>query len=256
MKVFSLFLCFMLCQLLAKSQHLSKIKVIAVNQSETDLVVNFEILDANSANKYDFTLKLLDSTTFKIITPTQIIGNINNVVGGGVRTIRIPFSSNSLDPKLIYGVMFLNITQHTIIVNNNAILKSVFVPGLGNKNLYKNGGVLAAGIAIASYGCIAYGVYNKIQATNSYNSYKDAYLQNDIDKHFNDAESSQTQFMVFTGIGIGIWALDLLHVALKVKSDKKMSAAAKNTSSFKVGYLPPVFSNPNSISQFTLSYKF
>ena len=256
MKVFSLFVCFMLSQLWVKSQHLDKIKVIAVNQSETDLVVNFEILDANPANKYGFTLKLIDSTTFKIIVPTQIIGDVNNVIGGGVRTIRIPFSANGLDSKINYGVMFLNITQHTILVNNNAILKSVLVPGLGNKNLYKNGGAIATGIAVVSYGCIAYGIYNKIQANNSYNSYKDAYLQNDIDKHYSDAESGQTQFMVFTGIGLGIWAFDVLQVALKVKSSKKNNTALNNNSSFKVGYLPPVYNFSNNNSQFSIIYKF
>lgn len=256
MKVLCLFMFFMLSQLWVKSQNLDKIKVITVDQSETDLVVKFEILDANSANKYDFTLKLIDSTTFKILLPTQITGDINNVIGGGIRTIRVPFSANGLDSKNKYSVLFLNVSQHTILVNNNAILKSIFVPGLGNKNLYKNGGVIATGIAVVSYGCIAYGIYNKIQANNSYNSYKDAYLQNDIDKHFSDAESGQTQFMVFTGIGLGIWALDVLHVALKVKSDKKTRTATNNNSSFKVGYVPPVFNNPNNISQFSITYNF
>lgn len=256
MRILSLLLFFMCSQLWVNAQHNDKVKVTDVTKTENEVVVNYEILDANTANKYGFTVKLIDSTTFKIIVLKQITGDVNEVTGGTARTIRIPFAANGLDAKANYGVLFLNVTQHTIMVSNNAILKSVMVPGLGNKYLYKNGGAIATTIAIASYGCIGYGVFSKIQAVSSFKSYEEAYLQKDLNKHFNDAKNGQTRFVIFTGVGLGIWALDILHVALKVKSDKKTSAGVSNTSNFSFGFLPPVYNQPNSTTQFNVTYKF
>ena len=254
-RVVNLLLFFMCSQLLVNAQHTDKVKITNVTKTETEVVVNYEILDAKSANKYGFTLKLIDSTTFKIIVLKQITGDVNEVTGGAVKTIRIPFEANGLDAKTNYGVMVLNVTRHTIMVNNTATLKSVIVPGLGNKYLYKNGGAIATSIAIASYGCIAYGVISKMQAEKAYKNYQDAFVQSDIEKHFNDAKNGQTRFVIFTGVGLGIWALDVLHVALKVKSNKSTSAN-QNNSRFSFGYIPPVNNQTNNSGQLSVSYKF
>lgn len=256
MKILTVAFLVICCQFMANAQYNDKVKITSVSQTATDVVVNYLILDDNAANKYGFTIKLIDSSTFKIIPIKQHYGEVKEVTGGSPQTIRIPFEANGLDAKTNYGVMVLNVTRHTIMVSNNATLKSVIVPGLGNKYLYKNGGAIATSIAIASYGCIAYGVISKMQAEKAYKNYQDAFVQSDMDKHFNDATNGQNRFVVFTGIGLGIWALDILHVALKVKSSKKTSAGISPASNFSFGYVPPVYHQSNATSQFSVTYKF
>ncbi|TAE79564.1 MAG: hypothetical protein EAY81_11130 [Bacteroidetes bacterium] len=255
MKALSLLFLVMCCQFLAIAQHNEKVKITGITKTATDLVVNYQILDDNAANKYVFTVKLVDSNTFRIIKLTQVNGDVNEVTGGSPKTLRIPMEANGLDAKTNYGVLFTNLTYHTIMVNNKAVLKSVLVPGLGNKYLYKNGGAMATSIAIASYGCIAYGVISKMQAEKSYKNYQDAFVQSDIDKHFKDANNGQSRFVVFTGIGLGIWALDIIQVALKVKSGKKTTASTSPASNVSFGYVPPV-QQLNGTSQFSITYKF
>lgn len=256
MKLLFLFV-IILFSLFAQAQNEKLITNVKVLNDGMSLIISFDLNDLNDANKYDLGVRLFDSASYKIITPSSLAGDVSGVKGGIGKRLIVSFDGNKPSKDAKYGVIFYKVEKYTIQTNNGAVLKSILVPGLGNSKLYRNGALIATGIAIVSYGCIGYGIFNKIQADDSYQKYKESFIQSDIDNNFKNAETSDANFKTFTAIGFGIWALDVLHVALKVKANKRQKVKGNGTACFnKLDYaLLPTFNNKNSFF-FNLTYKF
>lgn len=207
-----------------RAQDVLAIKNIQISKNDTQLVISYDIDDNASNTFYEVNIKLFDSSSYAVIVPSVISGDIGEYIKPGkAKKIIIPFAANKLNPNTGYGVDFNPVHKNTIS-ETNAVLRSALVPGWGDQYVFKNGKTQGILIATLSYGCIGYGIYSKIMAGKEYDQYQNSFDQSEMNTSYDNAISKNKQFIIFTSAGVGIWAFDVVRVALKSNKNKKMTS--------------------------------
>lgn len=218
----------------------SSVGDIKIYNQDTILMLEFGINSTNPNTFVDVEIKIFDSSTYKITVPKIDKSALQNIKAGEVQRFSISYTKNQLSKLSTYGAVIKIVDSYQLNENKgNAVLKSVVIPGWGDRGLYRGGNSVGTLVTVASYGCIAYGVYSSISASQNYDSYKKALLQTDIDTYYNKVKSQQSSALIFTTIGAGIWALDVLHVAIrKPKYGAKRGISSKPSSKLSYCFIP------------------
>jgi hypothetical protein len=188
------------------------------------IVVNYTII--GSLPKEHMTIELSFKTEDnKLIIPQTISGDIgNNHYGDGMKTIHWDIVRDHL---LLSGNLkaIVTITSSKILYGgpSNALL-SVVIPGLGGyfdeKN--KSRSILTT---ISTLGFLGYGIAQKHLANKYYNEYKASILTTEIENLYNKANNAQHKYYISTRVATGLWAFDIIWVALKGIKNKKVSSS-------------------------------
>lgn len=230
----------------ALAQNNEIVNGLKLTQKDSFLVVEFSLNTLPGGNHYDISLRLYDSTNFKLVTPDIDPSSLRQLKAGDTYSYKISYKQNSLSSFLNYGVKIHILHAYNLSQSNTSpVLKSLLVPGLGNYGQYRQGNTVGTIVTATSYGCIAYGVYNQIVAAQKYNQYKNSYNQAEMNELFDEVKSKQQLGQTLTFIGIGIWAADIIQVSMFRKS--------KTTSSTKLNYS---FVPSNNAISLNLKYRF
>ena len=114
-------------------------------------------------------------------------------------------------------------------------LRSILMPGLGDvkvRNGYRYGW-----IAVGTYACLVGGGYAYWRSRELYRDYRNR-VPNDINAHdalYNRAKNTETTAIALLGVGVGIWAADVVGVYVrgmrnrrKIAQEKQKLEAEKN----------------------------
>lgn len=254
-----LIFCCIFISLVIKAQNVQSITNINVQQGEDQIVITYDVNDENKRNIYEVNVRVFDSSSYQVKIPSVTSGDIGpNITVGPNKKITIPLTANALPKASRYGVSFYKVEKFTAN-EKNAVSRSLMIPGWGDRYVFNNGKRQGYFVTAISYGCIGYGIYSKIIANKEYKNYQNAFEQNDMDAYYDNAINKNKQFIVFTSVGVGLWALDVVRVSLKYKSNQKLFAekgiAGKNFRN-RIDYcvIPPL--NKYQPSMLYFSYKF
>jgi len=179
------------------------------------LTITYDLPDGGKDVFYTVNLKVVDSSSHLIANPVSLTGDVGRGISGGPhKTIQWAYTKDSVKLSQRLGIF---IDADPVIARGGPAnaLKSLIVPGLGDYYVYGKKGNPAFLITIAAYGCVGYGVYNLLQANNTYSQYEKATHQTDIDNYFNQATQQRSTGTTFVTIGAVIWGADVLNVLLK-----------------------------------------
>lgn len=215
----------------ALAQNNNPVNQLKLTQKDSFLIVEFSLIETGGNNHYDISLKLYDSTNFKIVTPLIEYSNLKQLKAGETYSYKIGYKQNNLSPLLAYGAKIDIVHAYKLSLSGTSpTLKSILVPGLGNYGQYRGGNTVGAIVSVASYGCIAYGVYTQIMAAQKYDQYKKSFDQSEMNTLFDEVTSKQKMGQTLMFVGIGIWAADIIQVSLLRKP--KATTATKINYSF------------------------
>ena len=187
-----------------------------VLDEDTVIIVSFDILKSSPIEKYEVELFFEDEDGNRLYT-SNVIGDIGKEIPGGKgKQITWDFFKDVDELYAILPVVRITKVNRYPGGPGNA-LYSVFVPGLGDRYVINHHGMAIKPYykTIAAYGLIGYGVFQKIRSDNYYNDYSNSENYTDLDDLYNKANKSNHQFYVAAGLGIAIWATDVIWVTLK-----------------------------------------
>lgn len=248
---------------------LSKPQLQVVNDS---LIIEYNILSGNQADKFNIRLKITD-TTGTIIIAKALYGDIGDSVSTGFnkkivwnlavdnvyinRGINIEILAKKLSMPVTVSVEKMDkaiiattaenkevSNEKSLVITDNPkkmvhsagtgknILLSAILPGSGLTRLSNGKPYWIIGIVDA--GCIATSFYFNKKSSSNYNRYLNSSDAVEFDPYYDLAIRQQALSKVFAWSAFAIWAIDMGIVSSKAAKKNK---ALKNNkmSSFKIG---------------------
>ena len=204
------------------------------------LIITYDILKSSSIEKYEISLQFVDDEG-NTIYPTSTVGDIGlNIPGGSGKRISWDIFGDvdeiAGNIKAVVDIVSVNISYGG---PSKAVL-SLLVPGLGDFQVANHREMIIKPYfkTVAAYGFIAYGMIQNFKAKKLYDDYLASTDQSEFDDLYNKATKANHQAYIATGIGIVVWAADVVWVALR--GSKNMRSAGNYpsamTNGFKVNY--------------------
>jgi hypothetical protein len=202
------------------------------------IVVTYKIIKYSPIENFTISLKFVNEKN-DTLSSVSMKGDVGkNIKGFGSKKIIWDFIKD--DVKIKGSSLKAIVTIVSVSENpggpTNAFL-SLIIPGLGDRYVYNSGKSIIKPYfeTIVVYSSVGFGVYEKFQKDAYYDKYLKAIKKTDIDNYYNQANSANHNFILFTAAGAAIWAADIAWVAWKGYNNKLKS---KN---FKA-YISPSFS--------------
>lgn len=180
----------------------------------SNIIVNYNI--SGSLPKEHMTIELRFMTeNNEIIIPKTVTGDVGTrLFGDGMKTIQWDIVA---DKAVLSGNIKASVTIKSSKIlyggPSNAFL-SVVVPGLGGYFVEPNK-TRAVITTISTLGLLGYGISQKHKANDYYDQYNASDIPSEIESLYNQANEANHKFYIATGIAAGIWAFDIIWVAVK-----------------------------------------
>jgi hypothetical protein len=268
---------FALCLILphCKGQEAVTISQPQLKFLNDSLIIRYDILGAQSGDKFNVRLEITDADGNKI-NARNIKGDIGDNIDAGKDkqiTWNLPadniFLNTSINVEIIARKIIMpakvagekdvtEIIPHeekevkvkessadaktsekapSKVKTGKHLLQSAVFPGWGLTSLSKGKPYWLIGVAGA--GCIASSVYFNYQASANYDNYLDTYDAEKIDTYFNKAKTQNNISKAFAVTAAVIWVADLGIVGIKARNMNKSTAGNKlNTVSIS-SYIEP-----------------
>jgi hypothetical protein len=211
--------CFVLFVILSLMSRGQRIENVDFTTSNGLLIVSYDLVGSPKNVMYD--VKLVVKTETGDIDPYTIYGDVKYVSEGTGKKIEWKVANDKVELKGKIQVIVKIVETHStrIVGGPSCAFLSGMLPGLGDHFVNPGPlGYLVSGLFVGS-------AYLTISAAGNaqgyYRQYKDADEQEDMDKYYDEAISSQKNFQVLAGITGVIWAADIIYVTIKGFSNKK-----------------------------------
>jgi hypothetical protein len=251
---------------------ISQPQLIFLNDS---LIIRYDILGAQSGDKFNVRLEITDADGKKI-NARNIKGDIGDGINAGRNkqitwnlsadniflntninveiiarkiimpvkaagekdvTEKIPDEGKEKKSEAGYTDAKTSEKASSKVKTGKHLLQSALFPGWGLTSLSKGKPYWLIGVAGA--GCIASSVYFNYQASSNYDNYLDTYDAGKIDTYFNKANTQNNISKAFAVTAAVIWVADLGIVGIKARNMNRSTAGNKlNTVSIS-SYIEP-----------------
>ena len=200
------------------------------------LIITYDILKSSSTEKYEIGLQFLDDEGTTIY-PTSTVGDVGLSISGGSGK-RISWDIFGDVDEIAGNIKaIVNINSVTVSYGgpSKAVL-SLLVPGLGDYQVANAGNMIIKPYfkTVAAYGFIAYGMVQNFKAKKLYDDYLASTDQSEFDDLYDQATKANHQAYIATGIGIVVWAADVVWVVLK--GSKNMRTGGNYPSAMANGF--------------------
>ena len=191
--------------------------IININSSfeNNKIIITYDLVNTNNNAVYRIGLDFKDEKGRYLIPQAQFLSGDYGYIKGGHNKRIVWDIANEYDDLVINIKPILKITETKNFMGGpqNAFL-SVVVPGLGKHKVYEHKSVINF-TTISSYSLIGYGILSKLYSDASYNKYKEAADENELDKYYNRTNIFNYHFYIATGLGAACWITDIVVVTIK-----------------------------------------
>lgn len=223
---------------------------VIAKMEDNQIIVNYDIVHFNSQEYYKIRIYFVDNNSSKMF-PVSLSGDINYVSGGNNKKIiwdikkDIDYLIGNIKPVLRIMDTYIKLGEAS-----NAFL-SIIVPGFGDYRVSTKYNSPINIRTISSYSMLAYGFVARSLSEKYYSQYMEKIDQSEIDAYYKKANSFHYQSYAAWGIGLAIWAYDIIWVLCKGTANAK-----KNRGYFGLENLNYNINDTNDGILFTLCYRF
>jgi len=220
------------------SQTKAQITDVDFHLEDRYIVVNYNLTGTLPKEQLTIDLKFLTENS-ETITPRTVTGDAGTKeFGAGMKTILWDVVADQVE---LSGSLkaSVTITSSKILYSgpSNALL-SVLIPGLGGY-FVGNSKARAVLTTMSVAGLMGYGIFQKIKADQYYVDYNSSKVTAEIPELYTIANDANHKYFLATRIAAGIWALDIIYVAIKGGSNRKAAESAYSSFSggrFSINY--------------------
>jgi len=187
------------------------------------IIVTYDIVNYSPIEKFITKLRFYNDLGTEFI-PVSIAGDASKEIAGGAQK-QIVWDVMKDSVNLVGRIKATVEIEQIKLEPKGATsaLYSLLVPGLGDRYVVNTKLMTIKPVykAVAAYGCLAVGIYQKSKSDKEYNNYEEAISQDEIDQFYDNSNKANKQYLIFTAAAGLRWGFDVGWVLAKGLNKEK-----------------------------------